>query len=959
MSARIAIVGAALRLPGADSLTAYWESLLTGRDSITRADTAEPADGQNLLGVPPSAAFVRAYGRIEQPTSFDAERFGMSPVEALLTDPQQRLLLEVSDEALHVAAISAEERRSTGVFVGTGLNEYDAAVRRHLAGSEGVDDFAVELGTARDYVAGKVAYRLDLGGPTATVLSACSTALLAVHLGCRALAAGEADVVVAGAAAVRFPDWAGYWAVPGDISAADGVCRPFDARAGGTVPADGVGVVVLRRLEDALASGADILAVIDGSAANNDGRKPGFAAVSVAAQEAVIRSALDDAGLEPDAIGYVESHGTGTRLGDAVEWSALHRVFGGATHAVHVGAVKAHLGHTRESAGMAGLLKAVLCLRHGLIPPTANFAELPDDLAMPCSQLRPVATATGWDGPAAGVSAFGLGGTNCHIVLRPAPPRPVAPTAPRSVVLISSHRADTLEADTATVRGRPLDDLPMQDLAARSQVRAHPHVLRRFVTAETTETRRPPRRPARVAFVFPGVGSEYLGMAAGLARHSDRFATSLADTVALAADAGVDLGPFFADAAAPGNRDLRAMLGRAASRSADVPTFGLPIRHLALFAVQLAYCDLLDEAGVRPSAVLGHSLGEWTAAAVAGVMKRADVVRLIAHRARLIDAAPPGVTFAVAAGADTVTPLLGETMVLAADNSPNNCTVAGSQEHSAAFEARLLDAGITSRRLPGSAAFHSPVLASAAAALGEALDGVTICPPTLPMASALRGDWASDVTSAYWPEQLVSPVRFRAALAAVAARCPVVVELGPGNIRSWTMQVAPRAEAVRTCRLSFEGAGDLAVYEQALARLWLHGHNPRWPGNPAARPYGTAQEPPPALHKRVFDPRRPLAADTPAPRPEQDPMPGVRSEHDTALAERLAGLWCALLGLDRVDDGDHFFDLGGDSLLGRHLIAAIADLTGGDVPGSVVFSSGSFSGMVRSVERWIGEGVGP
>jgi acyl transferase domain-containing protein len=752
-------------------------------------------------------------------------------------------------------------------------------------------------------------------------------------------------VVVAGASSVRFPEWAGYWAAPGDISAPDGVCRPFDARASGTVPGDGVGVVVLRRLEDALASGSDILAVIAGSAANNDGRKPGFAAVSAVAQEALIRAALRDALLEPDAVGYVESHGTATRLGDAVEWSALHRVFGEGARPVYVGAVKGNVGHTREAAGIAGLLKAVHCLQHGTIPPTANFEVLPDDLALPSTQLRPIGVATELNGFAAGVSAFGLGGSNCHVVLEAAPARPVSQALPRAAVLLSSHRLDTLEADTAAVRG-----MPSEDLAARSQVRDHRHPLRRYVSLDVVQTRRTPQRPAPVGFVFPGVGSEYVGMGADLARSSDRFAASLAETTALAAASGVDLEPVFATQVAP-MADLRRMLGRGEPQPANDALDSLPTRHLALLAVQLAFADLLAEAGVTPSAVLGHSLGEWTAATVAGVVGRADAVRLVALRAQLVDEAPPGVSLAVAAGAEEIVPLLVGTMVVAADNSPNNCTISGTEEHAGAFETRLRDVGISYRRLRGTAAFHSPLLERAGAGLGEALAGVGFAAPRLPMASALRGDWACDFGASYWPEQLAAGVRFRSALEAVASRCSVVIELGPGNIRPWMMQVAPAAEALRTSRLSYEGVTDLAVYERSLAGLWLHGHNPTWPGDPAARPH-LLPEPSPTLCRRIFDPRRPVDEATPAWSLAKEP-PAPRSH----LAERLAVLWCALLGVDEVDDSDHFFDVGGDSLLGRHLIAAIAELTGTDVPGSVVFASGTLGGMARAVERWISEGA--
>ena len=972
----IAIVGAALRLPGATSMEAFWDRLLAAGDTITRAPDAVPDYEQQPLGVADNARFVPAYGRIDGVTEFDHERFQMAPAEAMLTDPQQRVLLEVVDEALYTAAVSAGGRAATSLFAGTGLNTYEATIRRHLAGAPGTDELAVELGTARDYAAGRIAYRLGLGGAAVNVLAACSTGLVAVHLGCRTLLQDEADVAVAAVSAIRFPEWHGYWAAPGGISSPDGVCRPFDARAAGTVPADGVAAVVLKRMPDALAAGDDVLAVILGSALNNDGRKGGFGDVSAAAQEAVIGAALNSAGVDPAAVAYVESHGTATRLGDVVEWAALQRVFGHNDRPVHVGAVKGNLGHTREAAGMAGLLKAVAVMRHGVVPPSANFDSLAGELSSDRSPLRPVAEATPLDGPdaepLAGVSAFGLGGTNAHVVLRSAPARPEPAGGEEGVILLSSPRLASLDAETDAVH-RLVDGTPdvAAGVAARSQVRAHPHAYRRYVALEPTRdraaafskraldqaSRRTSRRPADVAFVFPGVGAEYAGMGAGLAGAAAAFRRSLAETVQLSAAAGVDIEPLLArpERAGAGVTDFDRMLRRSGhGAAADSPPAAVPVRHLALFAVQLALVDLLEDLGIRPAAVAGHSLGEWTAATVAGVLRRGDAVALLARRARLIEQAPCGATLAVAAAAAGVAPLLGPGAAIAADNSPQSCSVSGSDEAIDELERRLDDAGLVFRRLDTRAAFHNEQLAAAGAALGTELRAVDLSPPAIPMASGMTGSWLGqhEVDAGYWQAQLERPVLFRQALEAVCARHRVIVEVGPGTIRPWTQQIAS-VEAIRTLRLDYVGLDDLTVLRRALADLWLHGHEPRWPAD--AAPARTPEHPlRPALERTVFDPRR-VDGEAPArARAQPARAPAVAAAAPTLgdMTGRLAELWCAVLGVDEVGGEDHFFDLGGDSLLGRHLIAMIERLAGAEVPGEVVFASATLDGMAASIHAW-------
>lgn len=981
---KVAIVAAALRLPGADSLASYRDNLLAGRDCVTRdagAD-ADPEPGSPAGG----AVYVRAYGRIAGAAGFDPGRFGMSPAEALLTDPQQRIALELVDEALHRGALSTAQRANAAVFLGTGMNGYEAAVRRHLLGAPGVDDMAVELGTARDYAAGKLAYRLDLHGPAVNVLAACSTALVAVHMACRSLLGGECDAAVAAVSTVQFPERRGYWAVPGSIGSMDGVCRPFDARASGSVPADGAGALVLKRLDDALAAGDPVLAVIRGSAANNDGRKGGFAEVSTAAQERVITQALRAAGVDARAVRYVESHGSATRLGDAVEWATLRKVFGRNQAPLHVGAVKGNLGHTREAAGLAGLIKAIAALQAGTVPPTANFEALPMDLEDPDSPVVPVAAPAALEpGAIVGVSAFGLGGTNCHVVLEAAPPRP-APVAESSrLILLSSHHAEALEGDTEAVRALAAErPQAVAGVAARSRTRHHAHPVRRALRVSGEDgaqlldlgSRRAPRRAEKVVFAFSGAGSGYVGMGNGLARRYEVFRRTRDDVVRLAAEAGVELGPTFDPARGVGacSVDFKRMLaGGGKGEIADVA-----VTHLSLFAVHMALFDLFADAGVRPAAVLGHSVGEWAAATAAGALERAEAVRLLALRARLIEQAPPGVTLAVGADAQAVAPLLDEGSVIAADNSPASCLVSALAPSVAALEERMRAAGLVIRRLPTETVFHHPALRDAGLALREAVEGVEMRDPIIPMISTVTGTWVApgELGGAYWEAQLARPVRFRDALGTVSAGHKAIVELGPGSIRPWVVQAGLQIEALRTLPLSFEGSDDAGVTEQAWAELWMRGHDVRWSADPALRASGAEDDPKPVLRRTDFDPRAangaspaPAVPAASIPSPTPAPVAQVRAEAEAApvdrgprgaasreeLAERLGEIWAALLGAGRVAMEDDFFELGGDSLLAHHLIGRLEDLYHVRVPGPVVFAATSLGGMAGRIHAWLEE----
>ncbi|MGW5019587.1 type I polyketide synthase [Streptomyces cacaoi] len=983
----VAVVGMAVRLPGSDDLDTYWRNLLAGRCGITRRGAA-------------AGDFVPAYGTLRAAGHFDPGRFGISEAEALLIDPQQRLLLESVDEAFAAAHIDPQRAGRVATYAGVGRNDYESWVADALAGRPGVDEMSLEIANGRDYAAGRIAYRLGLGGAAVAVQCACSTSLVAVHLACQDLLGFGADTAIATTAAVRVPAPRGYPAPPGGIGSPDGVCRPFDAAANGTVPGDGAGALILKRLADARADGDTVWAVVRGSAANNDGSvKSGFAGVNSAAQRDVVRAALEASGVGPEEIDYVEAHGSGTLLGDAAEWTALSEVFGPSGKPVHIGAAKAGVGHLREAAGIAGLAKAVLSLRHNRLVRTPHFRSLPRALARRGPNLLPVEETLEWAEPAggvrrAGVSAFGLGGTNCHLVLEAAPP--AAPPAPcrEGLILLSSHRADTLDQDTEALRTE-VEREPAQagGLAHSSQTGRRRLPRRRFVVLGPEpavdeafaadrlrhQTGTAPAHRPEIGFVLPGIGSHYPSMGAGLAATDPVFARHLRASVAVA-DALTDgaVGARFAHAGderragtADDRLDLRAMLRRRDTPRA--PAGSLRELHLGLFCLELALARTLMELGIRPAVLVGHSLGEWVGAVLAGVIDPEPAMAAVARRAELVTRAGNGAMLAVLAPAEDVDRFTRDGVWLAADNAPTHCVLSGVPADIEAVGEELTGKGFSVLPLDTAHPFHTPQLADAARALGDDLAGIELRPPRIPLASSVLGEWLSDQVTdpAYWRRHLVSTVRFRAAARLALDRVGVLVEVGPGTARPWLLQADPEAVCVRTVRQDYERIPDRDVLLEALGKLWLHGVECDWTalGGP-----GRARAPLPAPHLRrrrfLPDTPPPTAGTTATPEPAAptaarapDPPAGAappeaapaHPEAADALEAHLAGQWRALLGLREVHPDDHFFHLGGDSLMGVHLIAGIQRLTGRKVPSSEVFASARFAGMVARVRTWLAE----
>jgi acyl transferase domain-containing protein/acyl carrier protein len=870
----VAVVGMSGRFPGADDVEQFWANLREGVECITHFSV----DELRAAGVPESELshpdYVRSIGRLRDVQHFDAAFFGYSPREAEMLEPGHRLFLECAWEALEDAghAPGGGEGR-VGVYAGAGASGY---AERHVMGNpallESVGAFGAFLASGKDFLATRASYKLDLRGPSVNVQTACSTALVAVHLAVQSLLAGECDMALAGGATVLVPQDTGYLYAPGSISSPDGHCRAFDAKSAGTLSGSGVGVVVLKRLADALRDGDPVRAVIRGSAINNDGAaKVAFTAPGGEGQAAVIGEALAAADVDADTVGYVEAHGSGTDLGDTIEIAALTRAYRAHTARAGycaVGAVKTNLGHLDTAAGIAGFIKAVLALENGVIPPTLHFEAPNPRIAFDGSPFFVPTRALPWtteDGQPrrAGVSSFGIGGTNAHVVLEEAPARASSgPSRPWQLLTLSARTPQALDAAAARLaehlRAHP--ELPLADVAFTLREGRKAFAHRRAVVvrqgedaAQIVGAATPDRTVAgvvegesrSVAFLFPGLGDHYPNMARGLYEAEPVFRAEV-DRCAeiLRPLLGEDLrevlfpGEAPSDAAPSSGFDLKRMLGRdtAVDPSAERLNHTL-LAQPAVFVIDYALAKLWMSFGIVPAAVIGHSLGEYAAACIAGILTLEDALALVADRARIIHELPGGAMLAVSLSPDELRPYLSPDVALAAVNAPGLTVAAGPEDAVEAVRAKLEADGIVARRLATTHAFHSPMMAPAAERLAARVARARLNPPSIPMASNVTGTWITDAEAmdpGYWTRHLLGAVRFAEGVAELLAEPGrVLLEVGPGQtlstfVRQRAGDAAAPAAVIPSLRYAYDRKPDAQFLLEALGRLWAAGITPDW-----------------------------------------------------------------------------------------------------------------------------------
>jgi acyl transferase domain-containing protein len=850
----VAIIGMAGRFPGAPTVDAFWRNLRDGVESVVRYDD----EALRAAGVPPSLIahpdYVKAGAPLADMELFDAGFFGFSPLDASILDPQHRHFLECSWEAMEAAGYAPGSfEGSVGVFAGSGHNAY--LPYNLLSNPELVERVGFFLlrhtGNDKDFLTTRVSYLFDLRGPSVNVQTACSTSLVSVHMACQSLLNGECDMALAGGVTLELPHRHGYLYREGEILAPDGHCRAFDARSHGTVFGSGVGVVVLRRLADALRERDPVLAVVRGSAVNNDGAgKVGYLAPSVDGQATSVAEAIAVAGVSPESIGYVETHGTGTAIGDPIELAALTQAFRQGTQAKDfcaIGSVKPNIGHLDTAAGVASLIKTTLALRHRQLPPSLHFESPNPEIDFASSPFVVNASLRDWPAGAeprrAGVSSLGVGGTNAHVILEEASglEEPSGPSRSQQLLLLSARSEASLDAATDRL-ARHLREHPEQDLAdVAHTLRVGRRVFeqRRMLVCRDREdaaralesgdpqrllSGKPARERRRVAFLFPGGGAQYPNMGREIYETEPVYRSAVDECLAL-------LEPRLREELQRVLFPAPEGLAEAAERF-ERPSLQLP----ALFIVEWAMAKLWMAWGIEPTALVGHSMGENTAACLSGVFRLADALALVSLRGRLFEQVPAGAMLAIPLSADEVTPLLPAELSLASINAPELCAASGPIAAIDALAARLAEREVETRRVKIQIAAHSTMLDPILPEWRAFLAGLPLSAPRIPFVSNLTGTWVRPEEATdpeYWVRHLRGSVRFADGVRTLCEDPDrLLLEVGPGRTLATLARLHPartrEQPALHSLRHPEDEGSDLAFVLGVLGQLWMHGAAPDW-----------------------------------------------------------------------------------------------------------------------------------
>ncbi|MBL4605543.1 MAG: type I polyketide synthase, partial [Flavobacteriaceae bacterium] len=845
---KIAIIGMSCRMPGADDIKEFWNNLVEGIESISTFTDDELRDSGISESTIQDPNYVKARGIVDGADLFDATFFGITPRDAEIMDPQHRIFLECAWHAFEDAGYDPEKTKArVGVFGGTGTAWYLNSVTTNSEVAKNSSGTSIITATDRDYVATRVSYKLNLTGPSFTVQSACSTSMVAVVMGVNSLLSYQCDMVIAGGATVHLPEKDGYMYYEGGIESIDGVCRTFDKDASGTVFSRGAGTVLLKRYEDAVADGDHIYATILGGAINNDGgNKAGFTAPSVEGQVEAATEAIELANISAESIGYVEAHGTATNVGDPIEVNSLSEAFGAYTDNKQycaIGSVKTNIGHLDSASGVAGLMKAVLALHKKKIPAHLNYKTPNPKIDFPNSPFYVITETKDWtkngDSPRrALVNSFGVGGTNACVVLEEHKKIVKEKDKKINTLCLSAKNAEALE-DT---RARLLDfvtenpTVDSTDLAYTYQVgrRAFSNrgtlsfndrddLIAKLENAENLQKGNCEEDDKPLIFIFPGQGNQYHKMGLDLYNENELFQKTVDYCCQLILDEfGIDI-----------KHELFYEEDAEKAKKALEQTY---ITQPAIFIISYAMAQVGLSKGMKPEAMIGHSVGEYVAACMSGIMNLEDALRAVTKRGQLIQDLPGGSMLAVLQNEDKILPFLFDGVEVAAINNPGLTVVAGPDEHIEKLEGKLKDGGFFSKRLSTSHAFHSAMMDPCLDEFAKIFDNIKLSAPKIPIISTVTGDIMTDEEATdpqYWVMHVRKSVRFSDAVMTCLDMNPsVFVEFGPGQslesaVKRHLDNDAVHA-AVRTMRSENETFDDNEYFANAIGSLWMVGGTIDW-----------------------------------------------------------------------------------------------------------------------------------
>ncbi len=938
----VAIIGMSCTVPGASDLKVFWDNLVGEKETIRHFSLEELLESGVDESLAKQQDYVKAYGYLEGIDQFDADFFDYTPRDAEMLDPQHRLFMEHAWRALeHAGYAPGCDAGAVGVFAGVNTNQYFLNIMNDQSLLSDMGELQVLLGVDKDFFATRLAHRFNFHGPAITLSTACSTSLVATHQACQSLLLRESDLCVAGGVSFRYVEKQGYVFSEGGINSPDGHCRAFDANAEGTVFGNGLGVVILKRLSDAERDGDTIHAVIRGSAINNDGSdKVGYTAPSVSGQAKVVKEAISVAEVPADSISYIEAHGTGTQLGDPIEIEALNQAYGEGLNKTEarcaIGSLKTNTGHLDAAAGIAGLIKTTLALKHKKIPASLHFNSPNPNIDFEHSPFYVNTHLTDWEseGPRrAGVSSFGVGGTNAHVILEEAPETASEPSEkPAQLFVFSAKNSLALEAAIRNAADH-FDAHPeanLADVAYTYQVGRqafshrfhcvaydHAEVLE-LLSGDLCSSQVTPEYSPQVAFLFPGQGSQFVGMGSELYAQGSEYKRCLDEC----AD---HLSPLL-------DCDIRSLIfGKVPDAQAHLQK--TQYSHPVLFSVSYALAKQWEAWGVKANAMLGHSVGEYVAATLAGVFSLEDVLRLIAKQGELIASLPGGSMIAVQLPEDALRPYVATCELdIAAVNTPNKTVVSGATDAINRLISELSQMGIPHQQLETSHAFHSRHLAPILDAFKNAVLSCEINSPKVPFISNATGDWVTSeqVTSVeYWVRHLCEAVRFSDGIKQFGKGDEedwVFLEVGPGqNLGKFAQQsgVFGRVIASFPSQPAESRHGDYSYLLSAMGALWECGVVIDWAGYHGSERRQRVPLPTYPFQKQRYwiDLNKPktsiseIKLDRRSVEVVSDNTVADGARIDPDIVARLANICQSLIGIEKLDINKNFFDLGGDSLL--------------------------------------------